>query len=230
MEVLYFLKERLNLIRHFYDAASAPFSATKRQIEDEEPPFEPPYSEDGEPTFLTEWLQADTELEVLGRACVSMLSDSLKLYFLSWERDLWVEPPCGKCFPAAFRKGFLPGYLACFGEALGIEWKDCPADLNVLEQVILARNRSQHPVEITSLDVTHDQATRDKHPNLFFAQPTETDIAAATSDAGLFMLHARIHVSRDRLFQAIDETEKLAGWLEERMFARKYRRATPASE
>ena len=41
-------------------------------------PSSRPYSEDGEPPFMQEWSQADIELEVLGRTCVSMLSDSLE--------------------------------------------------------------------------------------------------------------------------------------------------------
>lgn len=81
MEVLYFLQQRLSLIRHFYEAASSPFVEIKRQIEAGEPPSEPMYSEDSQPPFMHEWAQADIELEVLGRTCVSMLSDSMKLYF-----------------------------------------------------------------------------------------------------------------------------------------------------
>ena len=50
MDLAYFLRERTALIRHFYDAASAPFIETRRLIEAGEPPFhEPPYDESGEP-------------------------------------------------------------------------------------------------------------------------------------------------------------------------------------
>lgn len=46
MDVLYFLKERTRLIRHYYEQAAQPFSETIRRIEAEEEPFVPPYSED----------------------------------------------------------------------------------------------------------------------------------------------------------------------------------------
>ena len=68
MEVLFFLKERTKFIQHFYETAGEPFRETMRKIEADEPPFDnPPYSEDGEPPYLEEWIQAEEELEVLGR-------------------------------------------------------------------------------------------------------------------------------------------------------------------
>lgn len=229
MEVLYFLQQRLQLIRHFYETASLRFVEIKWQIEAGEPPFEPPYSEGDEPPYMQEWSQADIELEVLGRTCVSMLSDSLKLYFRTWEKNLWIEPPCHKCFRSEFGKGFLSGYLACFGEALDIEWENCPADLKVLEQVILARNRSQHPESLTSLDASHDKATWEKYPKLFFARPSEVDMTPNDNETDSFMLNPSVHVSRENLFTAIEQVELLASWLEERMFAFKYGRPTAPS-
>ncbi len=51
----------------------------------------PPYSEDGEPPFLDEWIRAKTSIEITGATCVSMLSEALKLYFKTWERELGLE-------------------------------------------------------------------------------------------------------------------------------------------
>ena len=59
MDVYFFLKQRTDLIRHFHNAASAPFVETKQRINDALPPFDaPPYDESGELAFLAEWLQA----------------------------------------------------------------------------------------------------------------------------------------------------------------------------
>ena len=59
MDVYFFLKQRTDLIRHFHNAATAPFVETKQRINDALPPFDdPPYDESGEPAFLAEWLQA----------------------------------------------------------------------------------------------------------------------------------------------------------------------------
>lgn len=54
MDVYFFLKQRTDLIRHFYDAASAPFVETKRCIRKALPPFDnPPYDDSEVPAFLT---------------------------------------------------------------------------------------------------------------------------------------------------------------------------------
>ncbi len=229
MEVLFFLKERTRFIRHFYETACQPFRETMRKIEAGEEPFEPPYSEDGEPPFLTEWLEADTALDVLGRSCVSMLSESLKLYFKTWEAQLWVERPCEKCFKKSFSDGFLEGYRACFGEALKVNWDECPADFSILEQVTLARNRDQHPDSISSLHATHDQHTRRKHPQPFFIRESEKDLVIDPDNADSPWFFVTLHVSRETLFAAIDHVELLADWLEERMFDAKYPGRSQAS-
>jgi hypothetical protein len=88
MDVGWFLKERTKFIRHYYAVAAEPFEAIKSKIEKGEEPYEPPYSEDGEPPFLEEWSDAETCIQVIGRTCVTMLSESLKLYFQTWEELL----------------------------------------------------------------------------------------------------------------------------------------------
>lgn len=86
----------------------------KIAIEEARPPFDrPPYSEDGEPPHLEEWLDADAALEMLGMACLSMLSDTLKLYFKTLQ-----ERVIGFSFDGpktAFRDGFVPAYFSAVG-------------------------------------------------------------------------------------------------------------------
>jgi len=62
VDVGFFLKDRIAFIRQFYDAASLPFVERKRKIDAGEDPFVPPYSEDDEPPFLSEWIEADESL------------------------------------------------------------------------------------------------------------------------------------------------------------------------
>lgn len=115
MDVLYFLKERTRLIREYYEHAAQPFNEIIRKIEAEEEPYIPPYSEDPEPAFFREWIEADELLEVTGRYCISMLSASLHLYFKTWEHELRLT--CGADFKGSFdRKGWVHGYLRCFAE------------------------------------------------------------------------------------------------------------------
>jgi len=59
MDVEHFLKERTRFIRYFYDNGVVAFHETMRQINEEEEPFIPPYSEDGEPAFVANiWMRA----------------------------------------------------------------------------------------------------------------------------------------------------------------------------
>ncbi len=219
MDVLYFLKERTRFISRFYDQARAPFDEQKRKIEDEEEPFVPPYSENDEPAFMEEWGEAETAIRTLGRACVSMLSASLQVYLETWRRELSLD--CGK-FRSIFKnRGFLSGYRACFEDALEVPWNNCPADLLIIEQVVQARNADQHPKRINSMNAKHDRKHRQAYPIPFFA--SEFEKASLTVHAGAqWWLGVNVHVDRDSLFKAIDEVEKLAGWLDAQIAARRF--------
>jgi hypothetical protein len=224
MDILYFLKERTRFIRSFYENASRPFRETMRKIEAHEEPFKPLYaSEDSEPPFLQEWLEADEALEVLGRNCVSMLSESLKLYLTTWEAQFWRDRPCAKCLGKIFREsGFLHGYRTCFGEVFKINWDECPADFSILEQITLARNADQHPENIATVRVSHNEQVRRKHARLFFIRESERDSESDPNDAISPWFDPTLHVSRETLFEAIVQVEKLADWLEVRMLDARY--------
>ena len=84
MDVEFFLKERTKFILYFYRNATFGFLKIIHAIENEEEPFVPPYSEDGEPPFLDEWMEAQTGLNSVGYATLSMLSASLALYLEEW--------------------------------------------------------------------------------------------------------------------------------------------------
>ncbi len=177
MDMLYFLKERTRLIRQYYEQAAQPFSGIIRKIEATEEPFIPPYSEDPEPAFLTEWLEANELLEVTGRCCVSMLSASLQLYLNTWDRILGLQCKIG--FKTDFKRdGLVGGYRQCLAERLGMDWNACPADLAIIEQVVLARNRDQHPDSITTFRVTHGDHDRARHPRPFFLNAKEAELYA----------------------------------------------------
>lgn len=219
MDVLFFLKDRTRLIRKFYDHATSPFNEIMRKIEAEEEPYVPPYSEDGEPPFISEWIDADELREITGRCCLSMLSASLQLYFKTWERELRLN--CGKAFKDEFKGGgIVGGYRACLTSCAGIDWGRCPANLEIIEQVVLARNRDQHPESITSVRVTHAGKDRHRFPHPFFMSEHEAALFGE-GDEPLFMSPS-VHVSRDKLMAAIEQVERLCEWLEEQMFDAKY--------
>ena len=144
MDVHYFLNERLIFTRSFYRTAVQPFVEIKRKIEESEPPYIPPYSEDGEPPFLSEWMETEESIQVLGYMCVSMLSASLKLYFQTWMKELGfsIDDELRKTFK---KEGWLHGYSSCFLNHYGIVFSNSGINLLLLEEIALARNMAQHP-------------------------------------------------------------------------------------
>jgi len=212
MDVDFFLRLRTKFIREFYDPAIKQFLVTQRLIEAEEEPYVPPYTEDGgEPPFLEEWTAAETGIQIVGRTAISMLSESLKVYFIQWESFLRIS--CSKHFKADFKKGYWNGYRKCFGEGLGVPWERCPADDEIIEQIAEARNSSQHAGRITSLSVQHPDDIRQRFPNAIFVRQYEKQLDEDDL-RGLSWLGSELIVSRDALFQAIDQVELLVDWLE----------------
>lgn len=216
MDVGYFLKQRTGFIRQYYAVAVVPFETIKQKIEDGEEPYEPPYSEDGEPPFLEEWSNADTGVQIVGRACISMLSESLKVYLQTWEELLGIK--CQKYLPGIFRKdGFWNGYKDCFSEIAQLEWSSCPADLIIIEQVIEARNTSQHhDGDIGSFRVRHRKDLREKYSNPLFIHQYEKRLDDEQI-ASLAWLGSELVIDKETLDKALDSVEKLVDWLEPRL-------------
>ena len=224
MNVLYFFHECTRFIRYFYENAVAPFHETKRKIEAKEEPFgDPPYSESGEPPYLEEWMEASDAAEVLGRSCITMLSASLNLYFGTWEKEFGIRWEPGER-KHAFKKGYLEGYRICFEEVVGRSWSDCPADLELLEQMVLARNRDQHPEQITTMQVSHGDRDLTKYPRPVFMSDVERRMLGDPELEEGYWMNPAIHVSSEGLHAAITETEKLASWIEEHLVALRYGR------
>ncbi len=216
MDARYFLKSRTGLIRFFHAEAAKGYAEVQRRIEAAEAPYDnPPWDDSGEPAFLSEWLDANTATEMLGTAAIAMLSDSLKLYFKMLE-----ERVIGFSFEnrtATFRKkGFVRAYVDALGEILDTDWSDCPADLDLIEQIVLTRNRAQHGEDLTSFDVTYDQAMLDKHKRPFFISDEELSALTAEEGSLASMLMPTIRVDGPRLDRAIAEVDALADWIDSR--------------
>lgn len=213
MNVRYFLKQRLEFIRQFYVNSSATYIERKRLIEAEEEPFVPPYSEDPEPAFLDEWIEAEESLQVLGRTCISMLSAIFHLYLKTWEREIGI--PVDDFLKADFKNGWLNGYKAYFARHFNIRFDDSPSDLAVLEEIVLARNRIQHPESITmdSLHYSDSDLKKLQHP--FFIDENDASLFSETEEGERAWLTApQIQVTSEKLFTALSEVESFAEWLE----------------
>lgn len=214
MDVGYFLRDRIAFIRQFFDSASFSFSEKKRKIKAGEDPFVPPYSEDGEPPFLDEWMEADESLQVLGYSCISMLAAAFHLYLKAWEAVL--EVPVGDSFKSEFKNGWFNGYKAYFAVRFGVDFAKAPSDLAILEEIILARNRIQHSKDIVTPRTSYLPADLKKLPHAFFVNETERGLFSDVEEAEKsWLFPPSVHITEEKLMTAIVEIEKFSGWLED---------------
>lgn len=85
LDIEFFLKERTRITLYFYTNASKPFIEIMEAIENNYAPYDnPPYSEDGEPPFLSEWLEANDAYLSVGLTALSMLSSAIQLFLSCW--------------------------------------------------------------------------------------------------------------------------------------------------
>ena len=212
MQIDNFLKNRTQFIRYFYDHAVSPFKGILIAIEKKEEPYVPLYSEDPEPPFLEEWIEADTGVETVGHTCLSMLASSLQLFLEEWVHRL--ERDHGMKFEVNWNKGWFNGYRQVF-EQIELPMDECPADLEIIEQVALARNRIQHPEEITTLDVRYSRHDLRKYPRPFFAQEHEIKLAGTDEEGAISWWRTpSVASTKDKIFEAIAQVESLCLWLE----------------
>ena len=218
MDAVYFLKRRTSFIRFYYDEGAKPFRDLQQKIENGVYPFDdPPDCEDTEPPFMEEWDDAKTGVAVLGHSCVSLLSDTLKLYFQTLQRMVIGFGFNEETESIAKKQGFVAAYKAALGHILNTDWTDCPARFDIIEQVVLARNRGQHGGSLTSFHVSHECKTLRKHPRPFFVSEGELKAWDDYGGNANSLFAPTIEVTREKLFSAIQETETLADWIEGRM-------------
>ncbi len=225
MDILFFLQMRTKFIRDFYSEASFAFTERMRKIETGEEPFEPPYSEDGEPPFLNEWMDAGESLDVLGQMCVSMLASTLQLYLKEWVNELYGRYTRNSPANAgigrpednkkAFKEGWVHGYRVFFRDKLGINWDTAPSNLSLLEEIVLTRNRAQHPETILTLKIQQSKYDAAKYRRSFFADESEMKLFSDDRPIEEWVRPWRLNVTRDKLFAAIDEVDRFCMWLEE---------------
>ena len=215
MDVRFFLNRRIDFIRQFYGTASALYLERKRKIEAEEEPFVPPYSEDGEPAFLEEWIEADESLHVLAYSCVSMLAAALHLYLETWVRQSGI-PVDESLKKSVFTKGgWFNGYKAHFAQRFAIDFEAGPARLALLEEVVLARNRIEHPSSIISRRTQYADADLKNVRHPFFVDEREAAfVADADEGEKAWLIPPTLHVAEEQLLAAISEVERFAEWFE----------------
>ena len=214
-ETTYFLKDRTTFIRYYFDEAAKPFVDIHERINAGTSPFEL-YGdpEDGEPLYQAEWEGAEIAIALIGQTCVSLLADSLKLYLNTWRQREFRFAFDKHEDKLAAREGFVAAYRAAFSEIFGPRWSQCAARFDIIDQVVLARNRSQHGDSLLSMRARHDRKTLDKHPLPFFARPAEIQAWVPRDDLFGSYLAPPLRISRETLWAAIGEIEAWAEWLD----------------
>jgi hypothetical protein len=152
-------------------------------------------------------MNAERSIETIGHVCISMLSSSLKLFLQEWVDRLRIDH--GINFDVNFnKKGWFNGYKEIF-ENLELPISNCGADLDVIEQITLARNRIQHPETFTTLRVIHSKKDLKKFSKPLFAKESDLKMAMVIA------LHRpSVTSTRDKIFEAIRHVETLCSWLE----------------
>lgn len=212
MDLDYFLKKRLEYAKFFFTTAVKPFEEILSSIEKEELPYVPVYDESGEPQFLKEWMDASTGLESVGITALSMLASSLQLFLNDWVRR--VERQDDKYIRTHKKRGWFYAYQKIL-EQVGLKLERCPADLELIEQVVLARNRGQHPECLTTLRATHSKNDLEKHPSPYFISETDRRIIDFDGGAHLGWLTPSVCVNHEKFKHVTAEIEKMCIWLEE---------------
>jgi hypothetical protein len=216
MNIQHFALSRVKFILGFYEKALSPFVETKQLIEEEKAPYEPVYSESGEPPFLSEWLDADQSIDILGLQCASLLCSTLKLFleeslknvFRMNARYVTKSIKTESAYKSEFKKGWLNGYRELFETEFGLNWLDSGINLLLIEELILIRNRSQHPERITMVSNSFSKSDMEKVPSPFFI-----DDARGNKDLYDFITPT-IKPQPDKMKAAFEESTKLINWLE----------------
>jgi len=210
-----FLNDRIDFIQQLYDTSTAPYFERQKLIEAREEPYASPDNEDGEPAFLDEWLEARESILVIGCMCISMLSAAFHAYFITWEKrlDIPVDEALKK---TVFKKeGWLKGYMTYLSKHFNVDFTELPADLKILQQLILLRNRTQHPETLTDNLPTYSKFDLQKHPNPFFIDERDYEMFSELGEEDRsWLILPSFSVTRDKLQKAIAEVRRFSEWLE----------------
>ena len=214
MDAMYFFGFRLDFIKNFYETSSQPFLKIKSDIENGVEPYEPPYAEDDEPCFELEWNQADTSLVVLGGSCISMLGGALHLLLDSL---MHLHGDVDEFVATKSKDGWWGKHQSYF-HARGVDFSSSGVDMTLLSEIVLARNRVQHPEGLTTGNAKYQQEDLDKVSNPFFVKATEVELFQSLNGEGhlpLFM--PEIFVDLEKLVAAIEEVRKFGRWFTQKL-------------
>ena len=125
-------------------------------------------------------------------------------------------------------KGRLHAYKAHFSK-FGVHFENSPADLSLLEEIGLARNRIQHQDHIAQQLPTYGRSDLKKLPSPIFINELERGFLPEWDTS--WFSQPTVHITADNFLAAIEQVEKFSDWFEDEMIKLWPRRlAPPASK
>ncbi|NOT15491.1 MAG: hypothetical protein HOP21_07940 [Methylotenera sp.] len=144
-----------------------------------------------------------------------MLAATFQLYFKETVSQRGC--PANSLFKPDYKtNGWLNGYKDYFAHHYQIQFDDSPADFKVLEEIILARNRVQHPESITRDSSHYSFTDLEKLPHPFFINSREESFFYSDIEEGMrsWLIPPTVHITHEKLFFALSEVNKFVEWLE----------------
>lgn len=214
MDILWFLRRRLQFVSTLYNGATDSFQETIRKIKAGEPPYvdrrNPEHDDVSEPAFLEEYQEASESIEAIGHWCLCMAYASLKAFLETFIEEM------ARDFSSAL--GDLPAKLAAkkgkswferhrllFLEDLRIDWAKAPVKVDDLEQINLARDDVVHNVDVTTAYIYQTEKHAERYPKGLFVDELWVTLG----------LGGRVRIGRDELTNALALVDAFCTWLEE---------------
>jgi hypothetical protein len=229
MDILWFLKRRLEFIDHLYGETTASSRDKMRKMEEGETPYEdhrdPEYADVSEPAFLEEWQEANEVVEVIGYWSLNMIQASLKAFLEEYVNDMarYYSPFAEAKSELAKTKAsnWFDRYRLFFLNCFHIDWERGPVKIQDLEQINLTRDDLIHNVDVTTHAIYQSKKHAQRYPKSRF-----TDEVWATIG-----LTGKITIGRDEITQALSLVDGFCSWLDEiRMHYSAHLKALAAAE
>lgn len=160
MDYLYMLNHKLDFIGFFYTTAVQPFQSAMDAIQDGTAPYgEGPSETDGAPPFTTEWIEFNDGRLTLGNLTLSVIAVVLQEFLAASVQNMGLGTP-----PKVAKKSWLDRYGALIRATLGIDIRSLAKEPSLIEEIILARNLTQHPGDIGTNWVYQDPEYAKRYP------------------------------------------------------------------
>jgi hypothetical protein len=207
MDIKYFFKKKLEVLKEFYATGKVPFDQAIKDAEVEYDQWSHSIAgkdEDPSPPVevMDRYEKGAACKSLLGEACLSALQQTLKECLNDYikDRGRWRE---AEVLAAKLKKekkdgGWLQRYKIVFRDLLGCDWDKAPVPFSILEEIVLARNVIEHEAHTISFARWRDRPYKSKYPVSLFSDE---------------LLPELISVTEDNLRQAMDSIEMFIEWL-----------------